>query len=137
MSKVTIPEVEDFLNAKKALEDFEEQHEEEFNRYRELAAEHNRTLEQADKAVRAQGISSGPFIRSHVNTKIDADKLYELVGRDEFLRLGGKLETVVQYSVDKTKFLSLASSNQVPKDLAAAVTIETPNYKAPKPVKLP
>lgn len=137
MNKATIPEVEDFLTAKKALEELEEQHEDTFGRYRELVAEYNRTLEQADKAVRAQGISVGPFIRSHVVTKIDADKLYDLVGRDEFLRLGGKLETVVQYSIDKTKFMSLSSSNQIPKDLIEAVVTEAPNYKTPKPVKLP
>lgn len=129
-------EVALFEEAKKSLLDFEARHEKVFETYRELVAEYNTNLEQANAAVRSRGISTDDF---HAGAEIDvydADKLYEIVGREKFLELGGSEKTERKLSVDKMKLRSFILSGKVPPPVVDQIRSTQRKYTTPKPLKL-
>lgn len=128
---VEIPAVVDYMDAADKLREFKEEHADVFEAYDFLVQEHNNKLEAAEKVVRAQGVSCGPFDLYQYQTKFDAEKLYDAVQREEFLRLGGKIETVPVYSVDKNIFEAKLAQGAVPKNVVDVVVKTSPRYKTP------
>lgn len=132
-----IPEVVEYLAAKEDLDKYMAEHQEIFAKFRELAEVVNTTRGQADKEVRARDVSCGPWDRYQVQVKYDAEKLYESLGREGFLEVGGKLNTVTTYDCDKSKIQAAITRGDIPKDVAEIVRVETPKYKAPKDIDIP
>lgn len=129
-----IPEVADYLDAKSKLDDFREEYKNVFEQYDALVEDHNTKLEQAEKIVRAQEVTCGPFDLYQWQTKYDAEKFYDAVGREDFLKLGGHIETVPQYSIDKKMFEAAVAQKKIPQSVINAVVEVSPRYKCPKPV---
>ena len=132
-----VPEVVEFLDAQGALEDFKQSHAAVFEQLRELTDRYNATFEAAEKACRSKEVSCGPFDLYQFTTKYDPEALYNAVGRDKFLALGGKLDTQTVYTLDKARFEVCVSQNKVPADVVPQVRKETPNFHKPEKLVVP
>lgn len=132
-----IPEVVEFIDANDAIQAFKESHPDVFREYSELVDRYNTALENADKVVRARQVSSGPFDLYSVATKYDAEALYNAVGRDKFLEVGGKLETKTEYTLDKGRLEAAAAQRKIGPDVIEQVRKETPNYHKPPKLVVP
>lgn len=124
-----LAEVKRFTAAQERLEEFKAKHKKIFEELYSLVEEYNDSLEDADKAVRSTGQSCGPFVKTKTLTKYDADKLFDALGHDGFLKAGGIIETVKQYSVDKAKFESNIASGDIPQELVDEVRTIQNHYK--------
>lgn len=129
-----IPEVAAYEEAKQMLDAFRAVNEQVFSTYADLVDDLNQKREAADKVVRAQEASCGDWDLYQYQTKYDAKALFEALGRDGFLAVGGKLKKVTEYDVDKAKVKMAISSKQIPEEVAEAVVTVSPRYHAPKPV---
>lgn len=124
-----LPEVDRFIEAQAKLEAFKEKHPKFFKELYELMNEYNESLEAGSMAARATQNTHGPFVREKLVTKYDAEKLYDALGLDGFLRHGGSVETVSKYTVDKQRFESLVAAGVIPKTLREDIVTVTPHYK--------
>jgi hypothetical protein len=125
-----------YLESRHSLDTFMEQHGEIFNVLHEIIEDVNTKRQAADKAVRAAGVSCGPWNIGQTQTVYNADALYEGLGRDGFLAVGGKLSTKTVVSVDKNKVNAAVTRGDIPKPLAEHVITERPRYTAPKDIVL-
>lgn len=133
-----IPEVVEYLAAEETYEAVKEKHRKALEELIMAANERNACLEAADKAVRALEVSCGPFqLLGRPTEKIDAEALYEELGKDGFLAAGGKIETQTVYVVDVAKFHRLVSSGEIPQEILDAVTTRTCRFRKPDKVILP
>lgn len=137
VAEENIPEVIEFLNAKDALESFMAENASIFATFRELSERYNSTLEAADKTCRSAKVKCGPFELYAFAEKYDAEGLYNAIGRDKFLEVGGRIEQVPKYSVDSKRLEASIAKNLIPEDVVEQVHKVTPNYHKPDPVKLP
>lgn len=104
LSPSDVAPVQEFLTAESELKEFVAQHDKVFDQYRSLVERRNAALENADKAVRAtKGDECGPFKVSRTTTEYKPEILYEELGRETFLQLGGKIDTKTVYDIDKTR----------------------------------
>lgn len=132
-----IPEVQAFLEARTRIEDFKKTYPGLYSEFQELADQFNATREAAEKLVRGRKISSGPFFVYQTSTFYDADKLYDAVGRDEFLKMGGKIENLPTYSIDHSKLEAMISQNKLKPEIVEVVREIRPSYKIPTKIVLP
>lgn len=131
-----VPEVQHFIEVGEKIERLKEAYPEVFEQLQSLTEEFNAALESADKACRAKKISCGPFDLYQWQTKYNAEKLYEEVGRDKFLEIGGKISTVTQYDVDKAKLEAHISSGAIEKEVVDVVKETSPRYKKPEKIHI-
>lgn len=124
-----IKELERFQKAKEALEDA-------LVPLQPLIEEYNDALEETEGAVRARGVSIGDFKIVREYDEYDADKLFELVGREKFLEWGGTEKTERKLGIDKTKLRSFIAAGKVPKSVVQQIHKRQRNYSMPKPLKL-
>lgn len=101
-----------------------------------LIEEYNDALEQADMAVRGRGISEGDFKITQDFYEFDADKLFELVGREKFLEWGGTETTARALGVDKVKLSSAIAAGKVPAGVVKQIRTRRQRYSTPKPLRL-
>lgn len=132
-----IPEVVEFLDAQDAILAFKESNAPVFEQLAELVDRYNTSLEQADKVCRAKQVGCGPFDLYQFSTKYNAEALYNAVGRDKFLELGGKIETQTVYDVDKGRLEAMAAQRKVPEEVISQVRKETPAYHKPPKLVVP
>jgi hypothetical protein len=133
-----IPEALRFETVKSQLEAFKAANPAFFDYLVPLVEEYNNSLEAAEKAVRAQGVSCSDFILKNFTTKFNAEALYEWAGSPEkFLELGGTLSTVQVRGCDKSRVTTSVNSGRIPGDVAAEVMKKTPTYSKPDKVTLP
>lgn len=131
-----IPEVASFLEAQTRIQRLKEAYPEIFEQLEQLKDDYNAKLEAADKAVRAKQVSCGPFQLSSVAVKYDANKLYEEVGRDRFLEIGGMMKTVQVYEVDRARLEANIASGTLSKQVVDEVRDISPRYKKPEKVSI-
>lgn len=131
-----VPEVKAYQDAVDLLQEFKRQHANVFQTYFKLLEDRNQKMQLADKAVRAQGISCGDWERYQDQTKYNPQALYEALGRDGFLNVGGALQTVTTFSVDKSKLEAAAARGEVPPGVMEQVKTISPRYHAPKETDL-
>jgi|HigsolmetaAR202D_1030399.scaffolds.fasta_scaffold01372_4 hypothetical protein len=136
VAETDIPEVMHFLAVKKQIDDLKEGYPEVFERLRQLQQDYNQALEAAEKAVRGRQVSCGPFHLYQWQTSLDAEKLYEELGRDEFLKVGGKIQTVTTYDLDKNKFEAHVTAGTIPKEVVDVVKKVSPRYKKPEKINV-
>jgi hypothetical protein len=134
-----IPEVLAFMDAQSALQEFKEYHKDLFRELEGLVDCYNSTLEQADKVVRQHGAKCGPFDGYQVSVKYDAAALFNAVGRDTFLKLGGIIHDKVAFDLDKGQFEAAMASpnNKISDEVLALVRKESVNYHVPPKLALP
>lgn len=127
-----IPEVVAYMEAEDQLRDFLENNPEFNEVYKHLVERRNDALEQADKAVRRTGQACGPFAIFRSSPEYDLNALYEAVGRDKFLQMGGVIETVTTYKLDKQKIEAAVGRGDLPPALVAEVRKTSVRYSTPK-----
>lgn len=132
-----IPKVQAFIEAKNRIEEFRANNYSIFKHYEQLISDYNDLLEDAEKEVRAKGVTCGPFIAFGDNSKINVDKLYDELGEDLFLKAGGTIETKRVLSIDKLKFEALADSGSIPQEVVSTCWEQGFRYRAPEKVRLP
>jgi hypothetical protein len=101
--------------------------------YKQLIEERNQLLQVAEHMVRALEVSCGPFVRSHVTIKHDPEALFTALGKDQFLAVGGSMNTETVYKVDKERVEIAIKTGAIPAAVVPSFRKETPAYKAPDP----
>lgn len=130
-----IAEVREFIKAQAEMDRFKSQHEKVFEEYDKLVEDYNQKLEAAEKAVRSQEVSCGPFEYYQKQIKWDVDGLFDDLGRDRFLKIGGTINTVTQKAIDKTKIESAAQQGLIPSDVVERRRKVSPRYHTPNKVE--
>jgi hypothetical protein len=133
----SIPEVAALEETKARMRAFMDSNPDFFRYWDELVAEYNDRVQAADKVVRARGVSCGPFELYQHQTKYDAEYLYQRFGRENFLELGGKLETVEKRSVDKKRVDIAIQTGKIPAEDAPHIRVQSPRYHAPVTIEVP
>ena len=133
-----IPEVVEHLRAATLLREFMQFHEEFAEELEYLVEQYNRTMEIAERAVREQQVTCGPFrLMGAPSVKWDANGLVEDIGQEEFINIGGTAQTSVVYKIDKKKADAAASQGIIPAEVADAHRKVTPRYTKPNKIVLP
>ncbi len=132
-----VPEVAAFLDARERLDNFVAAFPEVFKSYARLVEDYNAALESAGKAVRAREISCGPFECFEVRVTYDADKLYEAVGEQRFLSLGGTIKTQPVYEVNKDRLRAAIAQNALGAGVAELVEKKSYRYHVPNKLETP
>ena len=132
-----IPEVVEVVDALDSLKDFKEEHVEVFEQLQQLTERYNAAIEAAEKVCRARAVSCGPYDLYQFSMKYDATMLYNLVGHETFLKLGGKISTATVYTLDKTRFEASIAQKLVADDVVEAVRTKTANFHKPDPMVVP
>jgi hypothetical protein len=99
-----VSEVIEFLDAQDALQAFKEENAAVLEQLAALSERYNTALEQAEKVCRSREVGCGPIDLYQFSVKYNASALFNAVGRDQFLVLGGETKTVTEYSLDKGRF---------------------------------
>lgn len=130
-----VVEVMDYLDAKTELESFVERNKKVMQEYAALCEQYNTHLESADKKVRELNVSCGPFKQLSPQVKVDGEKLVNLIGREEFIKAGGKVATKTTYEMDKKTFEAAVAKNSIPSEVIDVVRTSTPKFSViPKAV---
>jgi hypothetical protein len=130
----TIPEVAAFIEAELKIERLKAAYPEVFEQFQQLAEEYNTQLESAEKAVRGRGVSCGPFTVMSSTNKYDPDKLFEELGREKFLELGGTVKTITVYDVDKARLEAHIAAGAVPDAVLGETRTIVHRYKKPEKI---
>jgi hypothetical protein len=132
-----IPEVIEFLQAQAAIQEFKQEHPDVFEMFEQLVEAYNTKLQAAEKICRAAEVNCGPFDLYQYNTKYNAKALFDAVGRDKFLELGGTVGSEATYDIDKSRFEAAVAAKKVGKDVISQVRKETPVYHKPEALVIP
>lgn len=132
-----IPEVLAFEEMKQRYRSIREQNKEFFEFFDDFIEEYNNKLNAANKAVRSKEVSSGDFELYQYATKYSAEELYNAVGEDAFLQMGGQINTITKMELDKSLFEAAVAGGQVPEEVEKKVRTKHPRYKQPKEIIIP
>ncbi len=127
----SISEVAAFVESKNRIERLKEAYPEVFEQFDMLKEDYNAKLQAAEKAVRARGVSCGPFTILSTSTTYDAGKLFEHLGRKEFLANGGTEKTVTKYEIDKARLEASIAQGKIKKEVVDEVKSVTHRYRKP------
>jgi hypothetical protein len=116
-----VPEVLEYLNAKEELESFFARNPKYVQEERALIDQYNTKLEAAGKVVRDKKVSCGPFKQLTPQIKIHAEKLFNAIGRAEFVKMGGVVGTEATYDMDKKTFEAAVARKAIPEELVPVV----------------
>lgn len=130
-----ILEVKAFLRQRDALDAWRKKYAKAVNELAAIMVKYNPCLTAADKAVREQRVTSGPFVLKHFNADRDAVALRKLLGVDEFERRGGSVTKIEAVEMDKERFDAIVAT--LPEETQAKVVSYAPVYDKPKLIVLP
>lgn len=133
----SIPEVQRFVAEQERLRQFRQQNAQFFEYLSQLAKDYNEALAAARAACKQRDVSCGPIEKTSVKTTYDADVMYDLFGRDEFLELGGALETVQKRSLDKKRVDFNINSGRIDADRAALIRKTSSSYATNPEILIP
>lgn len=131
------PKVEALKEAETRIKSFKKAHAKLFREFDELLQDYNQKLEDAETEARAMGESVGPFSVIGYQTKIDAERLLEELGPDDFEKVGGRTEVQRVLLVDRVKFEAYAESGLIPTEVLESCYQKKPKFKTPKRAELP
>ena len=132
-----LPQVQSYLAAQEELEQHLSSNMPFYNRMSDLIIVRNQALADAEIIVKNLGVSCGPFRKTRESLKIDIEKLYEELGEKNFKELGGYTEKILDYKLDRARFLAYLESNQVPQEVADVCVRKDLAYDKPKPYNIP
>lgn len=130
--KAAAEAVREYEIAVKVLDMFKIDHSKIFTEYNSLEEDVEQKRQVADKLVRSTGKSCGPWEAFTEQKTYNAQELYNLMGEEKFLALGGVLREETIYDVDKSKIDIAISQKLIPKEVAEVIRKITPKYRAPK-----
>lgn len=127
-----IKAVREYENAVKVLDLFKIENSAVFKMFSELADEVEQKRQVADQTIRGTKASFGPWELFSEQRKYKPQELYNLVGEQMFLALGGRLVQTQTYEIDKEKVELAISSKQIPEEIVPSIREITPKYRSPK-----
>lgn len=129
--KLTV-EVDEFLQAQERYFRWQQQYPQAYKELLELQSEYNATRDAAEKILRAHGKSEGPFVIKNSRLSYDAEKLYDEVGKERFLELGGEIATSQTFKIDSTTLQSKIASKKLDPAIVEAISKPVHVFDAPK-----
>lgn len=132
-----IPEVQAFLEVHERLETFKKTNELFFSYLTALADEYNEKLADAERVVRQKDVTCGPFVRFQEQVRYDANALYEIVGREQFIALGGVETRDIVRSLNKERIDLNIANGTIPEDIAKQVKKVSGKFRKLSPVQIP
>lgn len=129
-----VPEVQEFLDVKQQMDELRIGHPEVFMVYTDLVDRYNALLEKADNTVRSLGVSCGPFENFSVSHAYDAAKMYDELGEETFLEVGGKVGQRAYYEVDPASVTAAIASGKVPEESVENFMTVKRSYRGPKKI---
>jgi len=132
-----VPEVQAWEDVKAKLTAFKDANPQFFQYLESLIEEYNIKLQAAEKAVRDRHISCGEFELYQFTTRYDANALFQALGHEKFLQVGGKVETRTIYDVDKARVDASIASHTISPEIAEQIRTKSPNYHKPDPARIP
>lgn len=132
------PEVEAFIEAAEKYERVKAFYSEAVEAITSMQEEYNSALAAAEKAVREDGTSQGPFQVSSKREKVDAKELHRILGEDQFLAIGGTITTERVYSMDATVLKAKVAIKVVSAaEVKPAISSSYVYRNKPTPISLP
>lgn len=129
-----MPAVRDYLDVKEKLDAVRVDYADVFRVYDDLVLQHNTALELAGNQVRAEVLSCGPFENFSVSTVFDAQKMYDELGEELYLKCGGSIGKVATYTVDTAVLKAAIASGKVPADCVDSFRTIQRSYHTPKKI---
>jgi hypothetical protein len=129
-----VKEVSDFLDSLGRLETFRAKHAEVFAEFETLVNEYNQKLEDAERTCRQRQIACGPFDLYNYSVKYDPKALFDMVGHDRFLELGGTIGTESTYAVDKKKLEIKIQQGELPDEVVDGFKKVSPSFHTPEKI---
>ncbi len=133
----SVPEVEEYEEAERRVENWKRTYPGAYEELKELLEYRNTKLEAADKVVRAKQVGCSEWKINYFKTNVDANALLDAVGKEEFLRLGGSIQTIHQYDIDKKQFEAAVVQGKVTREIVDKVVTHSPTYSSPKKTEIP
>lgn len=112
---------------------FEGEHGDIFEAYDLLLSELERKRQIADTTIRALDASFGPWERFSERRSYDTQTLYQLVGEERFLELGGTVTKMPVIEIERATLELAIKKKEIPKSVVTEILTITPSYRAPKP----
>lgn len=137
VSAEEVPEVANFEKVQEEYRAFRATNPQFFEYLEQLAERYNTALEAADKAVRSKQVSAGDFVLYQFATKFNPDILFQGMGHDKALAVGGIASTRTVYEVDKARVESAIASGAIPPAIADQVRKMEPRFNKPNKLELP
>lgn len=131
LEKAAVRAARDFDDAEKVIDMFKIENSAVLKIYQELLDDREQKRQVADAAIRATGKSISQWDAFSENKRYYPEKLYEAVGREAFLKMGGKISTVQQYEIEGQAIDLAISKKEIPEALAAEVKKVTLKYRSP------
>lgn len=131
--KEALEAAKEYERSLKILDMFKIENSKVFKDYTELLEELEQKRQVADKLLRGLDVSYGPWERFSEQKVPNAQALYNLVGEQKFLELGGTISQQPIYDIDKEKLEVAIAAKKIPAEAANEVLKVTPKYRAPKP----
>jgi len=126
-----IDSVQKLADLKMEIDGLKAEHPEVFMKYADLVDRYNTVLEEAEKEVRARGVSCGDFDNYSTSVKFDAVKMFEELGEDMFIAAGGIMNKKTVYEVDPKKVEAAIANGTVPEDCVDNFREVRRNYRKP------
>lgn len=112
------------------------EHPEVFSCLDDLLDRYNTAVSEAEKVVRAEGVTCGPFENFSVSVKYDAAKMYEELGEEMFLEVGGSMPTKVVYELDRGRVEAAIASGKIPEETLEHFRSVSRSYHKPDKMQL-
>lgn len=139
-----IPEVKEYMDMLSAWEAFKNdttQIQTSVSAVMERVGEYVNKLEtlrsRADKAVRAAGVSCGPFTMIQNNLKIDWDKVHAGRGREGFIQVGGSIVEKNTCKGDVNRYLAAKAKGLITPEEAKEYETDDHKFKKIDPYNVP
>lgn len=129
MEPEEIPEVKRYMELKEQWEAFKAANKAFFDYAEPRMRELNEARDEAERVVKSKGVSCGPFEIYQSATTYNAEEMFNIFGREEFLKLGGSEERVVKYNVDKARVDLHIANGEIDEESAARIRKISPRYR--------
>jgi hypothetical protein len=127
-----IKAIKSYETTERKISLFESTNGEVFKTYDGMLEELERKRQVADAKIRATDATFGPWERFSEQKKYDTTALYDLIGKERFLALGGTVTEMPVIELDRDKLELAIASKELSKAVVAAILKITPMYRAPK-----
>lgn len=138
-----IPEASRYIEAEDKLQEFIAAHQKEMDELSVLVEQRNEALQEANDAIRGLcvewgvGINCGPFRFKHFMRKVNFEKMFDTLGKDDFSRFSGAVKTVPSYTGDRDTVLRAIDTAEIPPEQADEFYSSIPTYVKIEPLVLP
>jgi hypothetical protein len=126
-----VPEVQALEDLRSEIESFKANNVEVFAAFADLIDRYNSQLEVAEKVVRTRGITCGPLVNYSVRVTVNGEKMYDELGRDDFLAYGGKIEEKTVYVADDKVVERHIAAGDIHPEAANEFRKVSRNYRKP------